>query len=338
MIGDPRKGFEHERLARAGPVVGQPKTVEVDGAAGRPAREGDRRRCAGGEVQSAAGLCFKEAVVTQTSNDHAARRQLDAVIAGLELGRGLGVHPDGDDREAQMAGRHARRQGLHRIVERDRIEYIQPGVAIQVESGLVLPIDQFHRGQRQPTQLVAHIGHVVVVEAEQAFETATSEQFFVDDDGFTAKPQGVAALHTDAFGTHEVGRAVAQHQRHAVGGKYRDGAIVRIQGTDFNDLVEFGDQAVALVQQIVGCAARRKGIDDALVDAGNAGRQTISRTDAAFDLHPGGGAQFVKLRSRLVDAAGEFIGPRQHHASGGLVGGRSHHVGPGIEEAVELTP
>ncbi len=218
-----------------------------------------------------------------------------------------------------------------------RHEEVLARVAIEVHAQGMLLIHQTGRGQGDAPELVGRRGQVVVEEAHHAGQLATGQRAI-------GQRRTHAALHevdADARVVHgiglrgQLGGLRAQHQRLAAAHEDVDRTGLAGHGGDLDAPAEFGQQLIALVEQVVGRVRGARGLDDALVDLGQVLREAVDVVGDGLHLLLRGVAQQVELARAVAQAAGEFVGPRDDDQARRGVARRRGEVGPGVEHVVE---
>ncbi len=210
-----------------------------------------------------------DAIRAPDDGSHRGRGEVDLVVGGGKL---AGV-ADGKGQGCCTGVQCCRWGGDEDVgaAKRGGAEDVAANVAIQVQPQRMLGVHLGADGHGQPSQQVAPLHQVGVLEAQQTRHLAAAQGVFVHHD------LDPVAIHGELVGGQAT-KVLDQRNGRRVGPQY-DGlaaanedahrAVIGGNGSGLNVLVEFAHQLVAAVQEIVGRLAAARGPCDLAVYTGN---------------------------------------------------------------------
>ena len=214
-----------------------------------------------------------------------ARGERHLVIRCHQLGRarrvGLNAEAQGGARRGVGVGRIAIRHGGER-------EQGRTWVAVEVQAQGLLLVHARADGQGHATQHVAGIDQVFVLETQQSRDFSATQHAGIDRVLGTAHIDQQLALVGIARvigGSHlQLRYRGAEHQGLATAHKDADGTVCGRDRGRLDVLVQFADQLIALVQQVIGQVAAAHGTRDFLIGFGDLGGQVVDGRDVGLQL------------------------------------------------------
>ena len=222
--------------------------------------------------------------VRATGNGEATARELHFVVGGHEFG--LVRNREGRRcRSTHGTGvKHSGCPGFEYVVgaQHDGAEQVATDIAVHVQTQLVLVIHGGGNAHCQPPQQIAAFVQIAVLKAQQAGDFTATQHVFIQRIRYArAQNSQLAAARVAKVVADQRhgGSPRAQHQLLAACNIEAHRAVVGLDGCSLHVLVEFLDQLIASVQQIIGRLAAAVGSCDLLVQRSNAACQAVDVGD-----------------------------------------------------------